>query len=278
MDLYSRIEETMQFIRSHFSGRPEFGIVLGTGLGGLAEKIEDPVVIPYADIPHFPQPRVLSHSGNMLIGTIPAKDGSDKTVVAMEGRCHFYEGYTLEEITLPIRVLHALGIDKLIVSNASGGLNPQFQKGDLLLIEDHINFMGVNPLVGPNDERLGPRFPDMIHPYDPEALKLAQAIALEEGIPGQTGVYLALTGPCLETRAEYRMLRTLGADAVGMSTVPEAIVAVHAGLRTFGISCITDMCLPDALEPVNITEIIEVANRSEPLISRLVRKLIERWS
>lgn len=278
MELYSRIEETTQFIRSHFSERPEFGIVLGTGLGGLAEKIEDPVVIPYADIPHFPQPRVLSHSGNMLIGTMPAKDGTNKTVVAMEGRCHFYEGYTLEEITLPIRVLHALGIDKLIVSNASGGLNPQFQKGDLLLIEDHINFMGVNPLVGPNDERLGPRFPDMIHPYDTEALKLAQQIALEEGIPSQTGVYLALTGPCLETRAEYRMLRTLGADAVGMSTVPEAIVAVHAGLRTFGISCITDMCLPDALQPVNIAEIIEVANRSEPLISRLVRKLIEKWS
>ena len=272
-DLHGKIEEAARCIRQQFTGELEFGIILGTGLGGLAEPIENPITIPYSEVPHFPQPRVQSHSGNMLIG-----QGGGKTVAAMEGRCHFYEGYSLEELTMPVRVMHALGIGKLIVSNASGGINPQYERGDLLLIEDHINLMGANPLIGPNDDRLGPRFPDMCCPYDPGALRLAQTIALEEGIATQRGVYLALTGPCLETRAEYRMLKTLGADAVGMSTVPEVIVAVHAGLRSFGISCITDMCLPDALEPVNIDEIIEVANQAEPKISLLVRKLIERWS
>jgi purine-nucleoside phosphorylase len=272
-DLHNKIEAASRCIRDQLDGSPEFGIILGTGLGGLAETIENPITIPYAEVPHFPQPRVLSHSGNMLIGNI-----GGKLVAAMEGRCHFYEGFSLEEITMPVRVMKALGIEKLIVSNAAGGINPQYDRGDLLLIEDHINLMGANPLIGSNDDRLGPRFPDMCRPYDARALQLAEAIALEEGIRTQRGVYLALTGPCLETRAEYRMLKTLGADAVGMSTVPEVIVAVHSGLRTFGISCITDMCLPDALEPVNIQEIIDVANRAEPKISLLVRRLIERWS
>ena len=245
-------------------------MILGTGLGGLASEIEDAATIPYSEIPHFPDPEIQSHSGNLLIGRL-----GGKPVAAMEGRCHYYEGYSLEEVTLPVRAMKGLGAETLIVSSASGGLNPYFEKGDLLLIDDHINLMGVNQLVGPNDDRLGPRFPDMCRPYDPELLRNAEAIALAEGIRVQKGVYLALTGPCLETRAEYRFLRNCGADAVGMSTVPEVIVGVHAGLKIFGISCITDLCLPDALEPVNIDEIIRVAGDAEPKITLLVRRLVE---
>lgn len=271
--LYERIEEAVEFIRSQTDVAPSVGVILGTGLGGLAGEIEDATKVPYSEIPHFSDPNVQSHSGNLLIGRI-----GGKSVAAMEGRCHYYEGYSLEDVTLPVRVMKGLGAETLIVSSASGGLNPHFEKGDLLLLDDHINLMGVNPLVGPNDERLGPRFPDMCRPYDPELLHTAKKIALEEGIRVHKGVYVAVTGPCLETRAEYRFLRNCGADAVGMSTVPEVIVGVHAGLKIFGISCITDICLPDALEPVNIDEIIQVAGDAEPKITLLVRRLVETLS
>lgn len=272
-DLYHRIEEATRAVRERSDTEPEFGVILGTGLGGFAAKVEDAVSIPFAAIPHFPHPRVISHMGNLLLGRV-----GGKPVAALEGRCHVYEGFSLEEVTLPVRVLRALGCEKLIVSNACGGLSPMHEKGDLLIIDDHINLMGGNPLIGPNDERLGPRFPDMSRPYDLEAIRLAEQIALEEGIRTHRGVYAAMTGPCLETRAEYRMLRTLGADVIGMSTVPEVIVAVHAGLKSLGISCITDLCLPDALEPVVVDDIIAVAGRADPLITRLVERLIERWN
>ncbi len=271
--LFERVVEAISAIRAHSDLRPKYGIILGTGLGGLAEKIERPRRIPYDEIPHFPIPQVASHSGNLLLGTI-----GGKPVAAMEGRCHYYEGFSLEELTLPVRVLKSLGVEHLIVSNAAGGLNPQFERGDLLIIDDHINLMGANPLIGPNDERLGPRFPDLCRPYDPQGIRLAEAIALESLIRAHKGVYAALTGPCLETRAEYRFLRAIGADAVGMSTVPEVIAAVHAGLKVFGLSCITDLCLPDALQPVNIEEILETARKAEPKITLLVQKLIERWN
>jgi purine-nucleoside phosphorylase len=271
-DLYTRVREAANAIQAKCSLRPRVGIVLGTGLSGLAEKVADPTRVDFTDIPHFPVPRVVTHGGSLLLGRI-----GDVPVAALEGRCHFYEGYSLEEITLPVRVLKVLGIEKLILSNACGGLNPLHAKGDILLIDDHINLMGGNPLIGPNDERLGPRFPDMCRPYDPRAIRLAEAIALEQGIRVHRGVYAALPGPCLETRAEYRMLRTIGADVVGMSTVPEAIVAVHAGLQTFGIACITDLCLPDCLQPVDIDEIIAVASAAEPKVARLTTELVGRW-
>lgn len=271
-DLYDRIEEAARAIRERVTGEPTVGIVLGTGLGNLASRIEDRQEVPVSEIPHFPTPRVVSHAGNLIVGRL-----GGKTVVALEGRCHFYEGHDLESITLPIRVFRSLGCDRVVLSNACGGLNPLHAKGDLLIIDDHINLMGVNPLIGPNDDRLGPRFPDMSAPYDPAGIARAEEIALEEGIRAHKGVYLALTGPCLETRAEYRMLRTLGADVVGMSTVPEVIVAVHEGLRVFGISCITDLCLPDNLQPVSVEEIIAVANEADPKISRIVTRLIETW-
>ncbi len=272
VDLYTKIQEAAAAIQERVNIAPEVGIVLGTGLGNLASKIESATEIPVAEIPHFPNPKVVSHGGNLILGQLGGKN-----VVALEGRCHFYEGHTLEAITLPIRVFKSLGCDKVVLSNACGGLNPLHEKGDLLIIDDHINFMGANPLIGPNDDRLGPRFPDMCAPYDPKGIHLAEKIALEEGIRAHRGVYLALPGPCLETRAEYRMLKTWGADVVGMSTVPEVIVAVHEGLKAFGVSCITDLCLPDNLQPVSVEEIIEVAQGADPKISRIVTRLIEAW-
>jgi purine-nucleoside phosphorylase len=271
-DLYTCVEEAARAVRSRGGPAPEVGIILGTGLGGLAQSIEGRVVAPVAEIPHFPVPQVLSHGGNLLLGRI-----GGRAVAALEGRCHYYEGHSLRELTLPVRVFKALGCTKLIVSNACGGLSPSFEKGDLLIIDDHLNLMGVHPLVGPNDDRLGPRFPDMCRPYDPTAIRLAEAIALEKGIRAHRGVYAAMTGPSLETRAEYRMLRAIGADVIGMSTVPEVIVAVHAGLRVFGLSCITDLCFPEALAPVNIAEILAVAGAAEPRVTALVTELIRRW-
>lgn len=258
-------------VRARCAAAPDVAIILGTGLGGLAQRIEAPTVIDYADIPHFPLSTVESHAGRLLCGTL-----GGKRVAAMQGRFHRYEGYTLQQASFPVRVLRALGARTLIVSNVSGGLHPQWSAGDLMLIVDHINFLGDNPLVGPNDDRLGPRFPDMSAVYDAELLALARTVAVEERIPVREGVYLALSGPSLETRAEYRMLRTLGADVVGMSTVPEVIVAVHAGMRVLGVSIITDMCLPDALEPVDVARIIAIAGRSEPQLTTLVTGVIRR--
>lgn len=271
MTLYDQIQEAAAFLRSRLTKKPNIGIILGTGLGGLAKDIDQAVEIPYADIPHFPRSTVESHKGQLICGNL-----AGKAVVAMEGRVHFYEGYTIQQVTFPVRVMKALGCETLLVSNASGGLNPQFSKGDIMLIEDHINLLGDNPLIGPNDDRLGIRFPDMCHAYDREWLKIARDVARSERIPTQQGVFVAMSGPNLETRAEYRFLRTIGADAVGMSTVPEVIVAAHAKLRTLGFSVITDMCLPDALEPVSLTEIIATANEASERLRVLVRKVVER--
>jgi purine-nucleoside phosphorylase len=269
-ELYDQVQEAARAIRARWPAQPRAGIILGTGLGGLTEDVQAEATIPYADVPHFPQPTVRSHAGRLVCGRL-----GGKPVVAMEGRFHFYEGYSLKQITLPVRVLKALGCDVLIVSNACGGMNPQYAKGDIMLIEDHINLMGDNPLVGKNDDRLGDRFPDMCRPYDPELLALAQRVALEERVPCQKGVFVAVPGPNLETRAEYRFLRVIGADVVGMSTVPEVIVAVHGKMRTLGLSVVTDMCLPDALEPVVLEEIIATANAAEKKLRVLVRRVVE---
>jgi purine-nucleoside phosphorylase len=269
LELFDQIEETRQSIQSRWKGKPRVGIILGTGLGGLAEEIQAEASFPYAELPHFPVSSVQSHAGRLVCGNL-----SGQTVMAMEGRIHAYEGYSLKQITFPVRVMKALGCEVLIVTNAAGGMNPQYAKGDLMIIEDHINLMGDNPLIGKNDDRLGIRFPDMCHPYDPQLIAAAQKVALEERVPAHKGVFVAVTGPNLETRAEYRFLRLIGADAVGMSTVPEAIVAVHAGLRTLGISIITDMCLPDALEPVSLPEIIATANAAEKKLRVLVKRVL----
>lgn len=269
--LFDRVETAAAVVRGQTSLQPEVAIILGTGLGGLAEEIDVDNSIPYQEIPGFPLSTVESHAGRLLLGRL-----GKRPVVAMQGRFHRYEGYTLADVTFPVRVLHALGAATLVVSNACGGMNPLWAPGDLVLISDHINLLGDNPLVGPNDERLGPRFPDMSAPYDPELRALARAAALELGIVLREGVYVAVAGPSLETRAEYRMLRALGADVVGMSTVPEVIVAVHAGMRALGISIITDQCLPDALEPADIVRIIATATHAEPSLTRLIRNLAAR--
>jgi purine-nucleoside phosphorylase len=268
-ELYDQIEQARKALHAKWKGAPRVGIILGTGLGGLVEEIEAQAMFPYGEIPHFPVSTVTSHTGRLVCGQL-----AGKTVMAMEGRFHFYEGYTLKQITFPVRVMKALGCEVLIVSNASGGMNPQYAKGDIMVIEDHINLMGDNPLIGKNDDRLGLRFPDMCFPYDRALIALAQRVALEECIACQKGVFVAVPGPNLETRAEYRFLRGLGADAVGMSTVPEVIVGVHAGLRNLGLSVITDMCLPDALEPVVLEDIIATANAAEKKLRVLVRRVV----
>jgi purine-nucleoside phosphorylase len=269
--LYDRIEAATNAVRQSVSLMPEVGIILGTGLGGLAEQITVEASVPYETIPGFPLSTVESHAGRLLLGRL-----ADKRVVAMQGRFHRYEGYGLDAVTFPVRVMHALGARVLVVSNACGGMNPLWNPGDLVLLSDHINLLGDNPLIGVNDDRLGPRFPDMSAPYDPELRALARAVAVEHGINLREGVYVAVPGPNLETRAEYRMLRGIGADVVGMSTVPEVIVAAHTGMRTVGISIITDQCLPDALEPADLARIIDTARRAEPSLARVVHGLVER--
>jgi purine-nucleoside phosphorylase len=259
-------------IRAASGFHPELGIVLGTGLGALAAEIEVETTIPYEEIPGFPRSTVESHAGRLILGTLEGV-----SVVAMEGRFHRYEGYSMQQVTLPIRVMRELGADALIVSNACGGMNPLWNGGDLVLISDHINLMGDNPLIGPNLEQ-GPRFPDMSEPYDGELRVIAREEALRLGITLREGIYVAVAGPCLETVAEYRMLRGIGADTVGMSTVPEVIVARHVGLRVLGLSIISDMALPDALEPVDIARIISTAEQAEPVLTRLVRAVVARLS
>jgi purine-nucleoside phosphorylase len=270
-DLSVMISESAAFVRGKADVQPEVAVIIGTGLADLAEEVDVAVEIPYPEIPHFPEPTIKFHEGKLLLGKLGEKD-----VVVMDGRYHFYEGFSLQEVTFPVRVMRALGAGTLVVSNAAGGLNPAFSKSDLMIIEDHINLMGVNPLVGPNDDELGPRYPDMCAPYDPELVGLGREVASSEGFEIQSGVYAAMTGPCLETRAEYRYLQTIGADAIGMSTVPEIIVAVHAGFRNFAVSCITDMCIPDELEPANIEKIIAAANDASPRLRALVRGIVSR--
>ncbi len=265
MTSYLDLQNSLNSLGKLLDFKPDFGIVLGTGLGSLANKIDVVDAIPYEKINGFPHATVESHSGQLSWGWF-----AGQKVVAMEGRFHAYEGYHVDQITLPIRVMKASGVQTLIVSNAAGGLNPNYEKGDIVLIEDHINLMGINPLIGANDERLGDRFPDMVEPYCLDLLKRAEGAALSRGIKTQRGVYAAVLGPNLETRAEYRYLRTIGADLVGMSTVPEVLVAVHSKMQVLGLSCVTDRCLPDALEPVDIDAIIATAQQSEPLMCQIV--------
>ena len=271
MKLKNQILEAEKFIRKHTQMRPKVGIILGTGLGALAKDIEKEIAIPYPDIPHFPTSTVEFHAGNLIFGLL-----SGKEVVAMQGRFHYYEGYSMKQITFPVRVMKQLGTKILLVSNACGGLNPLFSPGDIMIIIDHINLLGDNPLIGINDESLGPRFPDMSEPYCKTFVNLIEEIALEEKIKLQKGVYAAMSGPSLETRAEYRFLRTIGADAVGMSTVPEVIVAVHSSMKVLGLSVITDACFPDALKPINIREILHFAQTAEPKLTTLMRRFVEK--
>ncbi len=270
LELYDKIEAAAAAIRQQWSETPRAGIILGTGLGGLAEQIESPTAIDYPDIPHFPRSTAVSHRGRLVCGHLRGVP-----IVAMEGRFHQYEGYPLKQITLPVRVMKVLGAETMIVTQAVGGMNPLYRPGDVMIIDDQINLMGDNPLVGINDERLGPRFPDMSAPYTPELIDVGQSIARREDFVVHRGVMVAVTGPNLETRAEYRFLRMIGADVVGMSTVPEVIVAVHSGLRVFGLSVITDMCLPDSLKPAEVEEIIAVANQAEPDMRALVLGVLE---
>jgi purine-nucleoside phosphorylase len=268
-NLYDKAKACADFIKSKHKTTPEIAIILGTGLGGLAREIEVETSLPYSDLPDFPLSTVEGHSGRLLLGKL-----SGKPVVAMQGRFHNYEGYDGIQITYPVRVMKMLGAKTLVASNAAGGLNPTYRKGDLMIIADHINLLGFNPLHGKNDERFGPRFPDMSAPYAPELVELAQKMALERGIRVQTGVYVSVGGPNLETRAEYRMLRGIGADCVGMSTVPEVIVARHMGMPVFAMSCVTDMCLPDALEEAKIEDIIAVASAAEPKLTQLLAAMV----
>jgi len=263
--------ESLDYIQSKTDMRPNYMLILGTGLGQLADEMTIETVIPYDEIPHFPVSTVESHAGKLLFGTL-----GDKEIVAMQGRFHYYEGYTMNQIVFPIRVLKENGADTLIVSNACGGMNPNFKRGDIMLISDHINLLGDNPLIGPNDNDLGPRFPDMSDPYTERLRDIAQNVALNEAIPMHQGVYVALSGPMLETRAEYRYLRLLGADVVGMSTVPEVTAAVHMGMDVLGISVITDECFPDSLQPVNIEEILDAAAMAEPKMTKVIIGVLEK--
>ncbi len=250
-------------------GGAAVGIILGTGLGKLADEIEPLGTVDYVDIPHMPTPTVESHAGRLILGTL-----GGTAVIALQGRFHRYEGYALSQVAFPVRLLKTLGVDTLVVSGACGGMNPLWSPGDLVLIDDHINLLGDNPLVGSNLDEFGPRFPDMSEPYDRDLQELALACALRLGIPLRQGVYVAVTGPQLETRAEYRMLRQMGADVVGMSTVPEVIAARHASMRVLGITIITDQCLPDALEPADVPTIIRTAMEAEPQLTRLIREIV----
>lgn len=269
LDLFDRIAEATALIRDRWSRQPEVGIVLGTGLGGLTGEIQVEARIAYEQIPHFLSSTATSHAGHLVCGTLQGVP-----IVAMEGRFHAYEGYPLKLATLPVRVMRALGAGLLIVSNACGGLNPHYRAGDIMVMDDHINLMGVNPLIGINDDRLGPRFPDMCEPYDLKLVETALEIARRQNFVCHQGVYVAVTGPNLETRAEYRFLRMIGADVVGMSTVPEAIVAAHCGMRCMGLSIVTDMCLADALKPANIEEIIATANGAEWKLRAIVKGIV----
>ena len=263
--------EALQFIQKHTDLRPNYMLILGTGLGQLAEEMEVVDEISYDTIPHFPVSTVESHAGKLLFGNLGGKE-----VVAMQGRFHYYEGYEMNQIVFPLRVLKANGADTLFVSNACGGMNPNYEAGDIMLIRDHINMIGDNPLMGPNDNELGPRFPDMSEPYSERLMDIAKTAALENNLQMHQGVYVALSGPMLETKSEYRFLRLIGADVVGMSTVPEVIAAVHMGMEVLGISAITDECFPDSLKPVNIEEILASAAIAEPKMTRVIVDVLKK--
>ena len=269
-DLWTQIAEAAAFIRSKTAFEPEIGLILGTGLGALGGRIKAECTISYQEVPHFVESTATSHDGVLVCGTL-----GGRRVMAMQGRVHFYEGYSMQQITLPVRVMRALGAGALLMSNAVGGMNPHLKPGDITVITDHINLMGDNPLVGPNDDRLGPRFPDMSEPYDRAFLATIEQVALDRRIPLKRAVYVAVAGPNLETGAEYRFLRAIGADTVGMSSVPECLAAVHGGMRVVGLSVITDACFPDALHPANVEQIIRVANAAQPHLETLVTGFLE---
>lgn len=270
-ELLAMIEETLGIIRTKTADTYDIGIILGTGLGGLVSEIEIDHEIDYDQLPHFPLSTVESHKGKLIFGKLGGKN-----VVAMQGRFHFYEGYSMKQITYPVRVMNKLGVETLLVSNACGGMNPIYRRGDLMIMADHINLLGDNPLIGKNEDEFGPRFPDMSEPYNFELIKLAEEVALENKIKIQKGVYVAVPGPNLETRAEYRFLRTIGADVVGMSTIPENIVANHMGMKVLGFSIITDECFPESLQKVNVEEIIEAANNAEPKMTLIMKEVIRK--
>jgi purine-nucleoside phosphorylase len=270
VSLKAQIDEAVAHIGGRCGLKPQIAIVTGTGLGALADEVKAEITIPYRDIPHFPVSSAPTHAGELILGEL-----GGRAVATLSGRVHYYEGYTMQQVTFPIRVVRALGASVLVLSNAVGGMNPMLSPGDIVILTDHINLMGDNPLIGPNDDRLGPRFPDMVEAYDRGLIARAEDIALEEGIRVRKGIYVAVAGPNLETAAEYRFLRTIGADVVGMSIVPENIVAVHGGMRVLGLSVVTDRALPDALGPADIDEILRVAAAAEPKLTRLVRRLVE---
>ena len=266
-----QIKEAVALIKAKTETKPEIGIILGTGLGGLVDEIKVECTIKYSDIPHFPQPTGSSHQGQLIFGTI-----GSMPLVAMQGRFHYYEGYDLKQVTFPVRVMKELGISALLISNACGSVNPRIKKGNIMLIKDHINLLGDNPLIGINDNSFGPRITDMSEPYSKRLALILEKIASENKILVRKGVYAIMSGPSLETRAEYKMLQLIGADAIGMSTVPETIVARQSGLEVLGLSIITDDCIPELLKPLSIEEIVEVASKAEPKLTFLMKELIKR--
>jgi purine-nucleoside phosphorylase len=268
-EIFDKVNVTLGHIRSITQVQPKIGVILGTGLGGLVKDIVSEVDISFNEIPNFPPSTAESHNGKLIFGKIAGKD-----VVALQGRLHYYEGYTLQEVTFPIRVLKALGIEKLIISSAGGSMNPYFKRKELMIIDDHINMLGTNPLLGINDNTFGPRICDLSRPYSPKLIELAEKIGLDHKIKLNKGVYIAMTGPSLETRAEYRFMRLIGADVVGMSTVPETIVANQMGIEVFGVVIITDECFPETLKPCSIGEIIAAAEEAEPKMTLLIREMI----
>ncbi|WDV47920.1 purine-nucleoside phosphorylase [Clostridiaceae bacterium M8S5] len=268
--MLSKIKEASEYIKSKIDIKPEIGLILGSGLGDLANEITDKVIIKYDEIPNFPVSTIEGHAGNFVFGTL-----ENKKVAAMQGRFHYYEGYSMEEVVFPVRVMKELGIDSIIITNACGGMNKDLYAGALMLIEDHINFMGDNPLIGKNYKELGPRFPDMSHAYDKTLIDIATKVANDIGIEVKKGVYAAISGPYYFSRAELGMLRTIGGDVIGMSTVPEVIVANHSGMKVLGISCITDMAIAEEIQSISHEEVIEVANRTKPKFIKLTKKILE---
>ncbi len=267
---FDSIKETASFIKEKIKGNPQIGVVLGSGMGSVADVVETIAEISYSDIPHFPESTVEGHAGTLIYGKL-----EDKEVLLMNGRFHYYEGYTMKEVTFPIRVMKALGVETLFLSNAAGGMNPDFEVGDIMLINDHINLFPEHPLRGPNDPRLGVRFPDMSEPYSVDLLSKAKAIAHKEGIDVKEGTYAGLQGPTFETRAEYKWLHIIGADAVGMSTIPEVIVAVHCGMQVFAASIITDLGIREELNKISHEEVLEAANAAAPKLARIATELIK---
>jgi purine-nucleoside phosphorylase len=267
---YSKIQNAAEFLKNKYTGQPKIGLILGSGLGVLADEIEEPVKIPYNEIPDFPVSTVEGHAGQLVFGRLNGIE-----VVAMQGRFHYYEGYSFDKVTFPVRVMNEMGVEKLIVTNAAGGVNESYSPGDLMLISDHINNMGSNPLIGPNDSRMGPRFPDMSEAYSKELRKLARGLAEKLNLKIQEGVYVGNTGPTYETPAEVRMLRTMGGDAVGMSTVPEVIVAQHSGMKVLGISCISNMAAGILDQPLNHEEVIETTEKVKADFLRYVKAIVK---